>query len=245
MDIKKEVPEANIKILQLDLSSFSSISSAVKTIQADKGRLNILINNAGISSTPEDLTEDGYEIQFGTNHMGHALLTKLLLPMMLKVSTSEADPVRIVNVSSEAYGHVTAPGIHFYSLKDATAWGSGWTRYAQSKLANVLHTKALAKRYPSVLSMSIHPGTVNTDIFNKMNSMVIRVMIKLTGWAFLCSIEEGAKNQLWAATSKDVESGVYYTPIGVKSSGNKFTEDDELADELWEWTETELKRHRY
>jgi retinol dehydrogenase-12 len=227
------------------MASFSSISSAVKTIQADVGRINILINNAGVAAIPGGLTSSGYEIQFGTNYMGHALLTHLLLPMMLKVATSEADPVRIINVSSEGYSHIGAPGIHFYSLKDANAWGGSWTRYAQSKLANILHVKALAKRYPAILSVSVHPGTVNTDIFNKMNSMVLKVMLTLVGWAVLSSVEDGAKNQLWAATSKDVRSGVYYTPVGVKNSGNRFSEDDELADELWEWTEAELKKHGF
>ncbi|OBT66978.1 hypothetical protein VE03_04252 [Pseudogymnoascus sp. 23342-1-I1] len=241
-DIKTEVSDSNIKLLQIDMASFASIESAVAVIKADSERLDVLINNAGISNLPPDVTKDGYESQFGTNHMGHALLTKLLLPTMLKTAESvPAGAVRIVNISSDGHYHATAPGIHFDDLNIE----NNWTRYAQSKLANILHAKALAKRYPTIISVAISPGTVRTAIFEKMNSPVMNTLIWLFGWASMVNIPEGCKNQLWAATAPGVETGIYYWPIGVKGGGSKFSKDEALEDKLWEWTEVELAKHGY
>ncbi|KAL5350783.1 hypothetical protein ACLOAV_004352 [Pseudogymnoascus australis] len=239
-DIKTEAPDSNIKLLQIDMASFASIESAVAVVtsslsesKADSERLDILINNAG----------DGYELQFGTNHMGHALLTKLLLPTMLKTAELAPDggSVRIVNISSDGHYHATAPGIHFDDLNIV----NNWTRYAQSKLANILHAKALAKRYPSIISVAVSPGTVRTTIFEKMNSPVMNTLIWLFGWASMVDIPEGCKNQLWAATAPGVETGIYYWPVGVTGGGSKFSKDEALEDKLWEWTEAELAKHGY
>ncbi|KFX94127.1 hypothetical protein V490_04502 [Pseudogymnoascus sp. VKM F-3557] len=241
-DIKTEAPDANIKLLQIDMASFASIESAVAVVKADYERLDILVNNAGISNLPPDVTKDGYELQFGTNHMGHALLTKLLLPTMLKTAESApAGAVRIVNISSDGHYHATAPGINFDDLSKENDW---W-RYAQSKLANILHAKALAKRYPSIICVAISPGTVYTDIFDKMNSPVLSTLIWLFGWMSMVTIPVGCKNQLWAATADGVETGIYYWPVGVKASGSKFARDEDLEEKLWEWTEAELAKHGY
>ncbi|KFY55259.1 hypothetical protein V496_07033 [Pseudogymnoascus sp. VKM F-4515 (FW-2607)] len=249
-DIKTEAPDSNIKLLQIDMASFASIESAVAVVtsslsesKADSERLDVLINNAGVSNLPPDVTKDGYELQFGTNHMGHALLTKLLLPMMLKTAELAPDggSVRIVNISSDGHYHATAPGIHFDDLNIV----NNWTRYAQSKLANILHAKALAKRYPSIISVAVSPGTVRTTIFEKMNSPVMNTLIWLFGWASMVDIPEGCKNQLWAATAPGVETGIYYWPVGVTGGGSKFSKDEALEDKLWEWTEAELAKHGY
>ncbi|KFY45968.1 hypothetical protein V494_00688 [Pseudogymnoascus sp. VKM F-4513 (FW-928)] len=241
-DIKNETPDSNIRLLEIDMASFASIESAVAVVKADFDRLDVLINNAGISNLPPDVTKDGYELQFGTNHMGHALLTKLLLPTMLKTAESApAGAVRIVNISSDGHYHTTAPGINFDDLN----LGNNWARYAQSKLANILHAKALAKRYPTIISVAVSPGTVRTSIFEKMNSPVLNVLITLFGWASLVTIPEGCKNQLWAATAPGVEPGFYYWPIGIKGGGNKFARDEALEEKLWEWTEAELAKHGY
>lgn len=241
-DIKTEVPDSNIKLLQIDMASFASIEAAVDVVKADFERFDILINNAGISNLPPDVTKDGYELQFGTNHMGHALLTKLLLPAMLKTAASApADSVRIVNISSDGHYNAIAPGIHFDDLNIV----NNWTRYAQSKLANILHANALAKRYPSILSVAVTPGVVQTSIFEKMNSPVLNVLLMMFGWAYLVTIPEGCKNQLWAATAPGVERGFYYSPVGVKGFGSKFARDEALEDKLWEWTEAELAKHGY
>ena len=105
-DIKKANPEAeaNIIFLELDLASFASVKTAASTILTENDRLDVLMNNAGVMALPPGLTKEGYEIQFGTNHMGHALLTKLLMPLLLKTAEQPDSDVRIINVSSGAHG---------------------------------------------------------------------------------------------------------------------------------------------
>jgi len=243
-DIQSQVPDANVKLLELDLASLVSVAAAAAEFKSQCQKLNILINNGGISGTGPGVTTDGFEIQFGTNYVGHALLTKLLLPTMVKTAAEleVSGSVRIINVSSAAHNHATAPGINFENLDH----GNGWTRYAQSKLANILHAKALSKHYPTIKSVSLHPGAVQTPIIGKMNSRFLNILNVLVGWVLLMTVEEGAKTQLWAATAMaNVESGVYYHPIGVKSAGSKFAQSKKLEDELWEWTEKELKRLGY
>ena len=105
-DIKRVVPEGRVSYLQLDLSSFASIKRAADEFKSRSDRLDLLINNAGIMAVPWSMTEDGYEIQFGTNHMGHALLTKLLMPTMLKTAEEPGSDVRVINLSSEGHNMV-------------------------------------------------------------------------------------------------------------------------------------------
>ena len=123
------------------------------------------MNNAGIMACPAGLTKDGYEIQLGTNHLGHALLTKLLLPVLERTAETQKD-VRIVNLSSSAYTWAPKAGL---VLKEATTEMKGystWARYGQSKLANIYYTRELARRHPSIKSVAIHPGTVGTNLIS-------------------------------------------------------------------------------
>ncbi|KAL6721879.1 hypothetical protein ACLMJK_000984 [Lecanora helva] len=263
--IKKEFPSANVTYLPLDLSSFQSISDAVKQFKSESQRLDILMNNAGImaspptkaitnpnltNSVPRGSTEEGYEIQFGTNHMGHALLTHLLMPTLL--ATAQQQPpstVRIINLTSEGHNFARTPSVLLdRSQLDAS---SAWVRYGYSKLANILFTKALAKRYPTITSVAVHPGVIATDLYNpnaKSNFFVgmgIRFLGGLRG-----SVEVGARNQLWAATAPagekgEVVSGGYYTPVGKVSGGSPCARNEKLADELWEFTEREIKAKGY
>jgi NAD(P)-dependent dehydrogenase (short-subunit alcohol dehydrogenase family) len=243
-DIKKQVPDANVQLLELDLASLESVAAAASIVKSKSDRLDILINNGGISNVPLATTKDGFESQFGTNYISHFLLTKLLLPTMLKTAVESSIPgsVRIVNMSSDGHNHAISPGINFEDLTR----GNAWIRYAQSKLANLLHSKALAKHYPTIISTSVHPGVVRTKIFEKMNSMYVNIMSAILGWAFFMTVEEGAKTPLWAATANDgVVSGSYYTPIGVKSGGSGYARNEELEDQLWQWTEKELNKLGY
>jgi len=241
-DIRAAVPEAPITFLSLDLTSFASIQSAAETFQSKSDRLDILINNAGIMAVPAGATKEGYEIQFGTNHVGHALLTRLLLPTLLRTAEGPGGDVRILNLSSE--GHHLAPtgGILFDRTK-LDAQGT-WARYGQSKLANILFTRSLAKKYPSITSVSLHPGVIKTDLYgpNKESNAVVRYGLALFGPLFMRDIPQGAKNQLWAATTetKELENGAYYKPVATKSGGSADARDANLAESLWEWTEKEL-----
>ncbi|KIV83288.1 hypothetical protein PV11_05326 [Exophiala sideris] len=126
-EIKQHVPGAPIKLLELDLTSFESVKNAAKTFGEESDRLDILMCNAGIMMAPPGVTKEGYEIQFGTNHMGHALLTRLLLPVLEKTAARSDADVRVVSMSS--YGHSSAPkeGMVFGSLQD-TGRNDGVTR---------------------------------------------------------------------------------------------------------------------
>jgi NAD(P)-dependent dehydrogenase (short-subunit alcohol dehydrogenase family) len=198
-------------------------------------------------AVPEGTTKDGYEVQLGVNHLGHALLTKLLLPTMLKTAEKPDADVRIINLSSGAHARCPAPGIDYEDLTAAKMGPMG--RYSRSKLANIYFTQQLAQRYPSIKSVAIHPGVVQTNLFDTMlsGSKALGALSSVFGWAVYVKVEDGAKNQLWAATApkSEVESGTYYTPIGEKNKGSAFAQDAKAAAKLWDWTEAELKKHGY
>lgn len=245
-DIKKAVPSANVEHLLLDLSSFKSIEAAANTFISKSSKLDILMNNAGIMATPYSTTEEGYEIQFGTNHMGHALLTKLLMPTLLETAKHPDADVRIVNLSSA--GHQMCPSDGIIYDPDKLSKEGAWSRYGQAKLANILFTRALAKHYPSITSAAVHPGLIKTELYQHASAGA--KFVNIVG----VSVPEGTKNQLWAATAKGVKSGEYYTPVGNLSrpffakfftAGAKHMQDEQMADRLWEWTEGELKKHGY
>ncbi|KAL8808511.1 MAG: hypothetical protein Q9182_000062 [Xanthomendoza sp. 2 TL-2023] len=247
-EIKKVVPSANITYLKLDLCSFKSVATAADEFQSQSTRLDILLNNAGIMATPLADTEDGYESQFGTNHMGHALLTKLLLPTLLSTAREEGSDVRIVNLTSEAHNLAPRPqGILFDKVKLDKQ--GPWARYGQSKLANILFTKELARRYPEITSVAIHPGLILTDLYapNQQSNFILRYGVKLLGPLFMADIATGTLNQLWGAVGKKAEmvSGKYYTPVAKSSSGSKWAQKDDLAQELWDWTEKEFVSKGY
>ncbi|KAJ4380956.1 hypothetical protein N0V86_003303 [Didymella sp. IMI 355093] len=251
-DIKTAVPNAcEVIHLPLDLTSFSSIAEAATTFQRTESRLDILINNAGIMACPYSTTKEGYEIQFGTNHMGHALLTKLLLPTLLKTSETQGD-ARVVTLSSA--GH--AIGVPGGLILDQTALEQQgtWKRYGQSKLCNLLFARELSERYPQISSVSLHPGVIFTDLFQSLRANVfLKAGLWIYGLFFFIipghfkSPEGGALNQTWAATARKEElvNGAYYKPVGVKSEGSKAARDAGLQKKLWEYTEAELGKHGY
>jgi retinol dehydrogenase-12 len=229
----------------MDLASLSSVQSAASQFLASSYRLDVLINNAGIMAVPDAVTEDGYEIQFGTNHLGHALLTKLLLPSLTATSKLPATDVRIVTLSSSAHG-VSTPngGIQFPLLQTSQIEDGRVAKYGQSKLANILHSKELARRFPEFTCVAVHPGMVSTGLSQGMQDRwVLRVLGGVVEAIIGVDAHEGAYNQLWAATSEGVVSGCYYVPVGKKNDGSAYARDEVLAGKLWEWTETELKKY--
>ncbi|KAL6401172.1 hypothetical protein AUP68_16898 [Ilyonectria robusta] len=245
-EIKKEVVDVSIKALQLDLASLSSVRNAANVFCQESGRLDILLLNAGIMAHPAALTEDGYEIQFGTNHVGHALLTKLLMPVLLLTAQEQPDSdVRVVVLSSGGHAYAPVGGIQFDTLKSKAENMAGLTRYGQSKLAGIFFAQELARRYPQFTAVSVHPGLVNTNLANKMEreNLLLGIVAKEVMPIAGSNAKEGARNQLWAATASGVESGEYYEPVGVAGKGSKYTKDHELAKRLWEWTENELKEY--
>ncbi|PVI06005.1 oxidoreductase-like protein [Periconia macrospinosa] len=260
-DIRASVPNAPpIEYLPLDLSSFASIEAAASAFKARESRLDLLVNNAGVMMTPYQLTKEGYELQLGTNHMGHMLFTKLLLPVLLataeqqkKDTGNDKSDVRIVNVSS--LGHSFAPPFSGIIL-DPTKWPGQWTgfHYGQSKLANILFARELAVRYPSITSVSVHPGIIWTDLWTAASEhwlMRWGVAIYAMMWRFLPGHFEdtktGALSQTWAATveTRRLENGGYYVPVGKKGMTTPHARSKELAKKLWEWTEAQFERHGY
>ncbi|PYI03476.1 short-chain dehydrogenase/reductase family protein [Aspergillus sclerotiicarbonarius CBS 121057] len=238
--IREQVPSADIRYISLDLSSFKSIHAAAKQFMSECDRLDILILNAGIMNTPPALTEDGFEIQFGTNHIGHFLLTELLLPTLQQTVALSSD-VRVVTLASAA--NVAAPPFEIMTSTSALLANHTLTRYSASKAANILFASELARRHPEILSVSIHPGAVVSELWDHTSK--ISVMAKYSTDALLAfgrNVSTGALNQLWAAGAKRelLTNGGYYVPIGVHAAGNRYAIDTDMARRLWEWTEQQI-----
>ncbi len=231
-----------ISLLHIDLSSLESVQTAVRTVLAESGRLDILMLNAGIMAAPPGLTKDGYELQFGTNFLGHALLAKLLLPLLQSTATTPGADVRIIMMSS--HGHMYAPkpeGIRFDILRTTANDLGPYGRYGQSKLAMILWVRQMAKLYPQFTLASIHPGVVRTNLMNNATGspLVVRLLGKVAN-RIVTPVDQGVRNQLWASVGKDVKSGEYYEPVGIGGTATELGKDGGLAARLWEWTEKEL-----
>ncbi|KAK4097297.1 NAD(P)-binding protein [Parathielavia hyrcaniae] len=248
-EIKQHVPNAPIQVLELDLASLASVKKAAATVLATSPRLDILMLNAGIMFTAPDLTADGYELQFGTNHMGHALLAKLLLPLLTKTasgtpSVPKAD-VRVISLSSDLHARAAKPGIDYDTLHGRGEALGPLGCYYQSKLANVLWARQLAREYPQLTVAAIHPGVAQTQLMGRASGVpaVVRGLGRvMAGLGLNKTVEDAVRNQLWASVAtKGVESGEYYVPIGVAGKTSAFGVDDALAKKLWDWTAKELQ----
>ncbi|THY88099.1 NAD(P)-binding protein [Aureobasidium pullulans] len=249
-DIEKATPSAKGKIhyLEIDMASFASVKKAADRILAENNRLDILMNNAGATGGAPGLTTEGYEDQFGSNYMGPTLFTKLLSPLLRKTAEEPNNDVRIINLSSELFKQGPKDGILFAKLKSPMADQGSIPRYGQSKLANYYFSKVAAEKYPTIKSVALHPGVVNTGIwdeFKKRRPYLGMVFGALSG-LFLTDVHEGAKRQLWAATAKkqDVKTGAFYTPKGTEYP-QAILKNDKLAHELWDWTEKEFAKHGF
>ncbi|XP_061777616.1 retinol dehydrogenase 12, like [Nerophis ophidion] len=216
----------NVVCMKLDLADSKSITEFAQAINQGEPKLNILINNAGVMVCPYGKTADGFEMQIGINHMGHVLLTYLLLDLIKRSA-----PARIVTVSSMAHSWGTIKLDDINSEKHYDKQKA----YAQSKLANVLFTRSLAKRLQGtgVTAYSLHPGVVQTDLWRHLNGPQ-RFMMKLVS-PFTKSSEKGAKTTIYCAVDPALEneSGGYYSdcaPANCSAEGK----DDALAQKLWE-----------
>lgn len=241
---------ADIRFLALDLSSFKSIHTAADKFQTDNDRLDILILNAGTMGNPPTTTEEGFEVQLGTNHIGHFLLTKLLLPTLQKTADlqrakGEVPDVRVVTVASAALAVSPSTFEEITSTPGLLA-ASTWTRYGASKLANILFASELARRHPDILSIAVHPGAVDSGLYRYAKNLNSTMKYTLTavGSTFFRSVASGALNSLWAAGTprEDLINGAYYTPVGYRSGGTAPAQNAQLAHKLWDWTETQVSK---
>lgn len=244
--LRTAIPAAQAELLVLDLANFTEIRKVGKVLLEDGQALDLLINNAGVMAPPLRLeTVDGFELQFGTNVLGHFLLTSLLFPLLQKAAAGLPAP-RIVTVASIAHKRGR---IDFEDLQ-ATRSYAPMRSYQQSKLANLMLALELDRRLRAamspILSTAAHPGVANTNLFHRADySAVQRASRALLGKLFdlfLNSEPSGALPTLYAATSREAVSGGYYGPQGFQEMrggdvGRAVIEpharDEEAAARLW------------
>ena len=199
---------SEVLVQALDLTSLDSVRTAAADLRAAHHRIDLLINNAGVMYTPKQTTRDGFELQFGTNHLGHFALTGLLLDRMLPVSGS-----RVVTVSST--GHRIRAAIHFDDLQWERTYGRA-AAYGQSKLANLMFTYELQRRlaeHGTTTATAAHPGTSNTEL-PRNSPAAMRVPLTWLAPVLTQKPSMGALPTLRAATDPAVLGGQYYGPDG-------------------------------
>ncbi|ESW24231.1 hypothetical protein PHAVU_004G113000 [Phaseolus vulgaris] len=241
-DIKKEIlqkiPTAKVDYMELDLSSMTSVRNFASEFISSALPLNILINNAGIFATPFTLSEDNIELQFATNHMGHFLLTNLLLDAMKKTTHESKKQGRIVNISSILHQLPNRGGIRFDQINDPSSYHK-WLAYGQSKLANILHANELSRRLKEegvdITANSLHPGAIVTNIFRHTN--ILSGLINTVGRLVFKNVQQGAATTCYVALHPQVReiSGQYFEDCNV-STANSHSRDIDLAKKLWDFS---------
>ncbi|KAI5642303.1 short chain dehydrogenase domain-containing protein [Phthorimaea operculella] len=232
----KDVPETGKLILEkCDLNSLKSVREFAQKILDSEPQVNILVNNAGVMMCPKGETEDGFEIQFGTNHLAHFLLTLLLLPRI-----KNSKPARIVTVSSKAH---TRHSINLEDVNYKTRPYNAMEAYSQSKLANVLFSKELAERLKEnniegVNTYSLHPGVIKTELGRHLNSTMFPGARQIIGFLvgpFMKNPLMGAQTTIYCAVDEKCadETGLYYSDCVVTSPSPK-ANDEELCKKLWD-----------
>ena len=223
-----------MELQELDLTSLESVRAAAAQLRSDHDRIDLLINNAGVMYTPKSTTKDGFEMQFGTNHLGHFALTGLLLDRLLPVAGS-----RVVTVSS--LGHRIRAAIHFDDLQ----WERSYSRvgaYGQSKLANLLFTYELQRRLAprgTTIAVAAHPGGSNTELMRNLPRLVAAASALLE--PLMQNADLGALPTLRAATDPAVRGGQYFGPDGFQEirgypkvvASSAKSHDIELQRRLW------------
>ncbi|XP_039597760.1 retinol dehydrogenase 12 [Polypterus senegalus] len=224
-EIRLETGNQAVLVRGLDLANTASIRQFAEAFLKEEKNLHILINNAGVMMCPYSKTADGFELQFGVNHLGHFLLTYLLIEAL-----KEAAPSRIINVSSLA--HVFGR-IKFHDLQSEQSYDGGLA-YCQSKLANVLCTREMAKRLQGtrVTVNAVHPGSVRSELVR--HSTLLSLVWRLFSF-FIKTPKEGAQTSIFCAVAEELDSvsGVYFSdchPAFVAPQGR----NDKTARELWD-----------
>ncbi|KAK7869732.1 hypothetical protein R5R35_011799 [Gryllus longicercus] len=224
----------SVRVVQLDLASLASVRACAKLLLDSEPHINLLVNNAGVMMCPELRTEDGFEMQLGTNHLGHFLFTCLLLPRI-----RASAPARIVNVSSDGYkwGDINFENLNWEKNYNARV------AYGQSKLANILFTQELTKRLEAagvtgVTTYSLHPGVVATELGRHLDTTYfkgLRWFFRTFGKLFIITPEQGAQTSIYCSVSEDVanESGHFYRNCKKASLSSK-AQNPEKAAKLWE-----------
>jgi retinol dehydrogenase 12 len=229
------------QLIPLNLADLTSVRTAAAQITGATDRLHLLLNNAGVAGS-RGLTKDGFELAFGVNHLGHFLLTLLLMPLL-----RTAGQARIVNVSSRA--HYRPAALDFTALRRRSHSYTGLPEYGVSKLCNVLFTKSLAAKLSTdtpptyagqgITAVALHPGVVATEIWRRIPNPARYLAYKL----FMITPAEGAERVLHAALTPDAVPGSYYNEFQLRRP-SRLADDPALADRLWRessaWTGADL-----
>jgi NAD(P)-dependent dehydrogenase (short-subunit alcohol dehydrogenase family) len=239
-EVRAAVPEAQVQLDELDLARLASVRGFAERFRATHDGLELLINNAGVMAPPRRRTADGFELQFGTNHLGHFALTNALLETM-----EGTDDARVVTLSSTVH---KMGRINFDNLNGDRHYFR-WNAYGQSKLANLLFMLELDRRLraagSTVKSLAAHPGYAATNLQSAAAPMLDRLAMKVSTAVIAQNDEMGALPTLYAATQPGLEGGTYVGPGGfqeqrghpkiVQPSGR--ARDPETARRLWEVSE--------
>lgn len=225
-ELRTHAGHADVIAVACDLGSLESVRLAAATVLARDEPLHVLINNAGVAGQ-RGMTGDGFELHFGVNHIGHFLLTALLLERL-----RQSAPARIVHVASN--NHYGARGIDWDAIRRPTASVSGLPEYGVSKLANVLFSSELARRLAGtgVTSAAVNPGRVASNIWTRV-PWPIRPLFKLT----MLSTADGAVSTMHAAVHADAATGSYLDRRGVARDPSALARDPALAAVLWSRSE--------
>ena len=238
--IRQQVPEARVNGFSLDLADFSSVRSFAEQVKSHVDQLGCLLLNAGVMNPPHALTKDGFEQQFQINYLGHFLLTQLLLPLLLKNPGSKV--ISISSLSSEK--GVFDKAEDFFALaKVAASDYVPMKSYRESKLAQVLMTAELHRRYEDqgLLAAAIHPGIVNTDLFYRRMSPLMKALMTPLVWLGYATGKfktpaQGAATAIQLAQAETFAGGRYWAD-GKERIANPRMEDLELAKSLWNLSE--------
>jgi NAD(P)-dependent dehydrogenase (short-subunit alcohol dehydrogenase family) len=243
-DIEAENPDGELAVLELDLADLDSVRAFAESFRDSYDELHVLCNNAGVMAIPRRETADGFETQFGVNHLGHFALTGLLLDDLHATGT-DAEPTRVVTMSSGAHerGRIDFDDLH--GDRDYEKWSA----YAQSKLANLLFAYELDRRLDAagapVGSLAAHPGWAATDLQRRgpemLGSRLRELGMRVANALFAQSAERGALPYLYAATMPDASGGEYYGPGGVanmrgapeRQRSSRRSYDEGTAYRLW------------
>ncbi|GAC1508647.1 MAG: oxidoreductase [Candidatus Dormibacteraceae bacterium] len=238
--ITSALPSSTVDAAQLDLANLSSIRAFADHIRAGNDHIDLLINNAGVMAAPYGRTADGFELQFGTNHLGHFALTGLLLPLLNKPPYA-----RVVTVASNSHKRGQ---MRFNDLGGERHY-SRWGAYAQSKLANLLFAFELDRRLKAggwgLISVAAHPGYAATNLQLSGPPPHERLVMRMSNWLFAQSAEMGALPLLFAATAANLQGGSYVGPDGTGEmrghpalvQATKRAYDREDARQLWDISE--------
>ena len=240
--LRAQVPDAAVELVALDLASLDSIEAAAEDVAGRTKTLDLLVNNAGVMAVPQATTADGFEMQLGTNHLGHFALTGRVLPLLIA-----APAARVVTVSSGAH---KIGRMSFEDLMGAKGYHR-WRAYGQSKLANLLFTTELDRRaHGRLLAAAAHPGYASTHLQQGQGQAVFESLMRFGNKVIAQSDAQGAWPSLYAATAPDVKGNDYFGPRLLEIRGNpvrvgrtSHAKNLEDARRLWEVSEDLTKVH--